>query len=195
MPTIASPNILVDPGYLFWAPGDTVVPTMVAAGSKFTDVWPAAWLPLGATEDGSELSFSTTVEPIRVAELFNPVQYAVTEQSSSIAFSLADYTLMNLKRAWNGIAPVTISGTGATLVSALDVPLPAEIVRCAIGWESLDGTMRMIAQRTINGGEIRSAFKKSPDKALIPCQFNFEIPTGGTRAFRFYAAGTARLGV
>lgn len=195
MPTTASPYILTDPGYLFWAPGDTVVPTMTAAGSKFTDTWPVAWINMGATEDGSELSFSTEVEPIRVAELFNPVQYAVTEQSASIAFSLADYTLFNLKRAWNGIAPTTVSGTGATLISKLSPPQPSEIVRCAIGWESLDGTLRLIARRAINGGEIKSAFKKAPDKALIPCEFNFEIPAGATTAFDIYAAGTARLGV
>jgi hypothetical protein len=195
VPTTATPFIMSDPGYLFWAPGDTVVPTMTAAASKFTDAWPVAWINLGATEEGSELSFSTSVEPIRVAEIFNPINYSVVEQSSSMSFSLADYTLKNLQRAWNGIAPVTVSGTGATLVSALDPPLPSEIVRCAIGWESLDGTMRMIAQRTINGSEITSAFRRAPDKALIPCQFQFEIPTGGTRPFRFYAAGTARLGV
>lgn len=195
MPTTATPLIMTDPGYLFWAPAGTATPTMTAAGSKFTDAWPVAWINMGATEDGSELSFSTSVEPIRVAELFNPVAYSVTEQSSSMSFSLADYTLYSLKRAWNGVAPTTVSGSTTTLISKLSPPTPAQIVRCAIGWESLDGTLRMVAPQTINGSEINSAFKKAPDNALIPCQFNFEIAAGNTTPFDIYAAGTARLGV
>lgn len=195
MPSTATPLILSDPGFLFWAPGGTVIPTMVAAASKFTDAWPVAWINMGATEEGSTFTFSTTVEPITVAEILNPISYPVTGQASKIAFSLADFTLKSLQRAWNGVAPTTVSGTGATLVSKLSPPTPAQIVRAAIGWESLDGTLRMIGQQAINGAEIASAFQRAPNNAVIPCEFNFEIMVGNTTGFDFYAAGTGRLGV
>lgn len=195
MPTTATPLILTDPGYLFWAPGATAIPTMTAAASKFSDVWPGAWINMGGTEEGSTFTFATTVEPVSVAEILNPISYPVTGQASKIAFSLADFTLKNLQRAWNGVAPTTVSGTGATLVSKLSPPTPAQIVRAAIGWESLDGTLRMIGQQAINGAEIESAFQRAPNKALIPCEFNFEIMVGNTTPFDFYAAGTGRLGV
>lgn len=193
MPTIATPNILTDPGYLFWAPLLTAEPTNTVAGSKFTDSWAAAWVPLGATEEGSSLAWSQTVEPTRVAELFDPVRYSVTEQGGRIAFSLSDWTLNNLKRAMNGGAVTVVSGTGATTLAKYEPPEPSEIVRCMIGWESLDSTVRLIARQCINAAEIESAFRKAPDKALLPCEFNFERPSGA-KSFTVYSAGTARQG-
>jgi hypothetical protein len=44
----------------------------------FTDTVPVAWLPLGATSDGSTFSYSTTVEAINVAEFFDPIKYSTT---------------------------------------------------------------------------------------------------------------------
>lgn len=192
MPTTPTPNILSDPGFLFWAPLATALPTHTVAGSVFTDTWPAAWINLGATEDGSTLAFSTSVEPIRVAELFHPVKYATTEQAASLAFSLADYTANNLKRAWNG-GTLTTTGTGATTLTKLSPPDPSQVVRCMIGWESLDATVRLVAYQTINGAEITSAFQRAPAKALIPTQFSFEKPAA-TPPFDVWFAGTARLG-
>lgn len=193
MPTINTPNILSDPGYLFGAPLLTAEPTNTVASSKFTDAWPVAWIGLGPTEDGSTFSWQSTVEPIRVAELFDPVKYATTEQSGSIAFSLADWTLSNLKRALNGgmgsLSPV--SGTGATQLNKYEPPEPSEIVRIMIGWESLDGTVRLIARQCLNGGAVQSAFKKAPDKALIPFNLSLERPAAA-KSFVVYSAGTAR---
>ena len=62
-----------------------------------------------------------------------------------------------------------------------------------LGWESLDSTLRVICYQTLQGGEVASAFKKAPALALIPCTFNFEIPTSGI-PFKMFAAGTARAG-
>jgi hypothetical protein len=64
MPSTATPNILKDPGYLFWAPLGSSEPTNTVLGSVFTDSWPVAWINLGATRDGSEFNYSTAVEAI-----------------------------------------------------------------------------------------------------------------------------------
>jgi hypothetical protein len=198
--TTATPLLLTDPGFLFAAPLGTALPAAgvggTVAGSVFTDAWPAAWVNLGGTEDGSEFSFSTSVEPIRVAEIFNPVQYAVTEQATSLAFSLASFTAHNLRRAMNvGTGNLTtVSGAAATLLSKLTPPAPNQIVRSMIGWESLDATTRLFGYQVINGGEIKSAFKKAPDKALIPFELNFEVPVSPTVPFDVFIAGVARLG-
>jgi hypothetical protein len=101
-PSSVAANVLTDPGYLWMAPLGTAEPTPTVAGSKFTDVIPAAWLPLGATTEGSTFSYSTTVEAIRVAEYFDPIKYSTTERNGSIAFNLANWTLSNYKRALNG---------------------------------------------------------------------------------------------
>lgn len=190
---VTTPNILTSPGYLFIAPLASTVPANTVVGSVFSDAWPAAWLPLGATEDGSEFSYSTTVEPITPAEFFDPVRYYTTARSGSIAFNLMDWTLSNYRRALNGgmAALTATSGTGATALYTVEPVTPGSEVRCMIGWESLDNTVRLVAYQTIQGGEVQSAFKKPPAAAVIPCTFNMEVPTSGV-PFSIWGAGATR---
>ena len=190
---VAPPSILHDAGYLFIAPLLTALPTNTVAGSIFTDSWPAAWLPLGATAEGSEFKYSTEIEPIVVAEFFDPIRYATTARAGSIAFNLASLTLTNYRRALNGgtAALVPTSGVTATSLFTLSPPVPGAEVRCMIGWESLDNTMRLVGHQTIQGGEIASSFKKAPDYATIPCTFNFEVPATGL-PWTMNTAGVAR---
>ncbi len=190
---VVTPNILTDPGYLFIAPLASTLPTNTVAGSVFTDAWPAAWLPFGATEDGSQLAYNVGVEPVEVAEFFDPIAYRTTSRAASFAFNLANWGLTNYRRAMNGgvaaLAPT--SGTGATALYTLTPPVPGTEVRCMIGWESLDNTARLVCHQTLQGGEITTAFKKAPDLALIPCTFNLEVPSSGL-PFTMYGAGASR---
>lgn len=190
---VASPSILTDAGYLFIAPLGTAVPTNTVAGSVFTDAWPVAWLPFGATTEGSTFNYSTSVEPITVAEFFDPVRYATTERMGNIAFNLASWTLSNYRRALNGgVAALTpTSGTGATALYNVSPPNPGSEVRAMIGWESLDNTVRLVCYQTIQGGEISTAFQKAPDVAAIPCTYNLEIPSTG-KPFDIWGAGATR---
>lgn len=190
MPTTAVPNVLTDPGFLFWAPLATAVPANTATASKFTDAWPVAWISLGATEDGSEFNYETRVEAVTVAEFFDPIKWATTERSGSFAFNLADYTLANFKRAMNG-GTVTTTGTTGTEVNKYTPTTPGQEIRAMIGWESLDATVRIVAYQTINGGTIKSAFKKAPSTAIIPCQFNFEVPSAG-QPFEMWGTSTRK---
>lgn len=194
MPTTAAPAVLNDAGYLFIAPLATAEPTNTVAGSKFTDAWPAAWLSLGATEDGSTFAYQTNVEAVSVAEFFDPIKWATTSRQGSFAFNLANYTLQNWSRALNlgagsatGLTPV--SGTGATALYSLTPPSPGAELRVMLGWESLDNTLRTICYQCINGENIASAYKKAPDKAVIPCTFNFEVPSSGV-PFKMYGTQT-----
>lgn len=190
----ATPLVLTDPGYLFWAPLLSTEPTHAAAGSTYdADAWPVAWIPLGATEDGSKVSYETKIEPIKVAEFFDPIRWSTVERSGNIAFNLTNWTLNTVKRVFNGGTLATVSGTGATLSSSYVLPSPGQEVRAMIGWESLDHTVRLICYQTINGGTIEQAYRRAPSLAMLPCTFNFEVPTAG-QPIKYYAAGTARLG-
>jgi hypothetical protein len=195
MPTTATPLLLRDPGYLFWAPLASSLPANTVAGSKFTDAWPGAWLSLGATEEGSAFSYQINLEAISVAEFFDPIAWSTTERSGNFAFALADYTMKNLQRAFNGGTLQVLSGAGATQLTRLTPPAAGGEVRAMIGWESLDSTLRIICYQTINGGELKTEFKKAPAKGLIPCQFQFEVPSAGGQPFEIYGAGAARVGV
>lgn len=196
---VATPNVLVGPGYLFIAPVGTAVPdttsTSVVAGA-YTSTWAAPWLPLGATEEGTEFSYSTEVEGVEVAEFFDPIRYETVSREGSVTFNLADYTAANLRRALNGgiTPPTPTSGTGATASYTVAPPAPGTEVRAMIGWESLDNSVRWVAYRTIQGGEVNSSFAKAPDLALIPCTFNLEVPSDGI-PFRYFFAGSTRGGV
>jgi hypothetical protein len=178
---------------LWIAPLGTAEPTNTVTGSVFTDDPAAAWIPLGATEDGSSFSYETTVEAIRVAEFFDPVRYATTERNGSIAFNLASWTLSNYNRALNGgIAALTATtGTGATSLYTFEPPDPGNEVRSMILWESTDRTVRLLMRQCLQGGSVESAFKKAPDIAAIPCTFNLEVPTVG-KPFTFWGAGASR---
>lgn len=190
---VATPNILTDPGALYIAPLATSLPTNTVVGGVFTDAWSASWIPLGATEEGSEFAFAIDVEAIRVAELVAPVAYRTVEQSGSIGFALASYTASNLNRAFNGgIAAMTAtSGATTTALYTVEPPEAGSEVRAMIGWESLDRTVRLVARQTLQGGEITIGHKKAPDLALIPCTFNMEQPSA-SKMFSIYTAGSAR---
>lgn len=187
-----TPTVLTDPGFLFLAPLGSTVPTGTVVGSVFTDAWDVAWINLGATEDGSEFSYDSKVEAVYVAEFFDPIKYATTERSGKFAFNLANYTLANLKRAMNG-GTLTITGATTTTKGVFTPPAPGSEIRVMLGWESLDSTLRLICYQTLQGGTMTSAFKKAPDLAVIPCEFNFEVPASGN-PFSLMSAGVARTG-
>lgn len=192
-PEVTTPNVLTDPGFLWIAALGTTPPTNTVAGGVFTDVVDSAFIPLGPTAAGSRFSYSTTVEPIRVAELFDPVKWATTERNGSMAFNLADYTLSNYRRALNGgvaaLAPT--SGTGATALYTIEPPNPGTEVRAMILWESTDGTVRLLLRQCLQGGEIQSAFAKAPEIAVIPCEFRMEKPAT-LQPWIMWAAGAER---
>lgn len=190
-PTIAVPTILQDPGFLFWAPLATAEPTNTVAASAFSDLWSASWIMLGATEEGSAFSTQTTFEKTYVAEFLTAIRSGATERETSLSFALADWTLANFKKVNNGGAATVVSGTGATALNKYEEPDLGDEVRCMLGWESLDGTVRLIARQCINTGAIESANRKAPDKALLAAQFDFEQPVGA-KPYTFYTAGTAR---
>lgn len=193
-PAVAVPNILTDPGFLWIAPLGTTEPTNTVTAGVFADTVAAAWLPLGATTEGSTFAYSTTVEPITVAEFFDPIKYSTTSRSGSIAFNLADWTLSNYRRALNGgIAALTPSGSAGSELTTLEPPDPGDEVRAMLLWESTDSTVRIIIRQAIQGGEISTAFQKAPTIAAIPCTFNLEVPTSGAKPFTIWGAGTDRV--
>lgn len=193
-PTVSTPAVLTNPGFLWLAPLGTTEPTNTVTAGVFSDTVAAAWLPLGATQEGSEFTYSTTVEPIRVAELFDPVMFATTERSGSMAFTLADWTLSNYRRALNGgIAALTPTGAAGSELTELEPPDPGSEVRSMLLWESTDSTVRILLRQCLQGGEIQSSFKKAPDTAGIPCTFNMEAPADGSKPFVIWGAGLTRV--
>lgn len=187
----ATPTLLTDPGFLFWAPLGSSAPTNTVTGSAFTDSWPVAWINLGATEAGNTIGYQLQVQPRSAAEFLDPIQQATVSRDGSIAFNLINWTLTNVKKVMNGGSLTVVSGTGATQLNTYTPPTPGAEVRCMIGWESLDATVRFIAYQTINATQINVANAKAPAFATLPTQFHFEVPSSGI-PFQFWSAGTTR---
>ncbi len=190
---VATPLLATDPGFLFWAPFGTAAPVHAVVGSVFSDVWPAAFVRLGATEEGHAFNWQTSFEPVEVAELLDPVKYITTGRTGSIAFALSDFHMSNMKRALNG-GTVTTTGTTTTTMSKYTPAAQGAETRCVIGWESQDGTERLIAFQTINTGQVSITRRKGADNASIPVEFQLEAPASGF-PFEYVTAGVARLGL
>lgn len=190
---VATPNILIGPGTLYAAPLLTAEPTNTVVGSVFTDAWAVAWIPVGATDDGTEIKISTKIEAVNVAEIFDPIQWVTTSREAAVSFALADVTVSNLKRLMNGGTVTTVSGTGATTLTSFTPPTPGSEVRLMLGWESTDKTVRFIAYQAFQGGDITLGMKKAPKNTTLPGDFKLEVPAAGN-PFKFYTAGTVRVG-
>lgn len=190
-PATAVPNYLVGAGYLLAAPIGTAQPTPTVVGSVFTDTWPTGWVNLGATGDGVEFDSSISVEPIDFAEFTDHVAYVTTARDSSVKFSLGNIVASNLQIVFNG-GTLTTTGSTTTTLNVFTPPVPGSEVRRMLGWESLDHTVRVVVPQAINSGDITVAFKKAPDKALLPCEFKCELYTGLTYPFKWMTAGAAR---
>lgn len=192
----ATPMLIREPGFLFSALLLSTEPLHAALASTYdADVWPVAWVPWGPTAEGSVFGYNTTVEPIRVAELFDPVDYSITETGATLAFAVTNFTLLNMARLMNAPSSLvtTVSGTGATLSSKVEPPDQEQIISRMIGWESLDHTMRFVGRSAINSGEMQINLAKG-GAASMASTWMFKRPAAG-KAFTFYGAGTARLGV
>lgn len=192
MPAVDVPidAIATGPGYLYWAPLGSTLPTHTVAGSVFTDVWPGAWELFGATDEGSEWSYGVDTDVIEVAEQLDPVAVVPTGRTISMNFALAQVNMTNLKRLTNG-GTITVTGSGATQLNAFTPPELGSEVRCMIGWESTDGTERLIGYQCFQSGEITPARRKGAEKATLSAEFTFEKPAGSP-PFGYWTAGSKR---
>lgn len=193
-PALATPVLLTDPGFLYWAPLASALPAMTVVGSKFSVSWSTPWVPLGATDAGTDFETNTNIQAVSVAEILDPVAYRATDRTSTISFALASVTASMLSKAFNGATLTTTYGTpsdATTESTKIDpVPLGSE-VRAMIGWESLDSTVRLVGYQCINGGSVKLSMNKAPAKATIPWALNLEVPSAGV-PWNIWTAGGNR---
>lgn len=192
MPAVTVPidAISLGPGYLYYAPVLSTLPSNTVVGSKFTDTWPGAWLLFGATADGSEFDYKPATDDVEVAEYYDPVAVVSTGREISITFELAQVHATNFKRALNG-GTITTTGSGSTLLSEFSPPDVGAEVRCMIGWEANNADERLIMFQSFQTGDIKTSRKKGANNATIPVEYRAEKPSG-LPPFKYWTAGTVR---
>lgn len=182
-------------GYLYKAPLGTAAPVNTVAGSKFTDAWPAAWIPVGITREGHEFSYQINTDTVEAAEYLDPLKIVSTGRSIGVAFEMMQLHLGNIKTAINAGTGTTTatSGTGATALTTLTPPVVGQEVRIALGWESEDATERWLWYQCFQTGQITIGRHKGAANAGIPVEFGVEQPSTGS-PFAAFTAGTVRVG-
>ena len=188
--TVAKTPIARDPGYLYYGALGSGLPANTVAGSVFTDAWPGGWSPWGVTRDGSEFQYSVTTDVIEAAEYFDPLVIVTTGRAAQVAFETIILSATVMKRALNG-GTVTTSGSGATLLTTVTPPAAGAEVRSMVGWESQDGTERLVMEQAFQAGTITIGRKKGSTNAGVTVEFHAELPASGF-PFQYFTAGAAR---
>lgn len=184
--------LLKGPGILYWAPLATAEPIHTPANSKFpTAAWGGSWAPLGSTDAGSQWADSLNTDNIAVAESVYPQMIVGTERSSTWTVALAEWSKTNLTRALNG-GTVTVTGTTTTTLTQIDPPDVGQEVRCMVGWQSEDDTVRIVARQCLQTGDISAQFRKGANNATIAIVWRLEKPSAGGAPYSVYLAGQTR---
>ena len=108
---VPSDALALGPGYLYWAPLASSLPSNTVAGPCSPTRGPARGSPSASPTTGHEFSSSIKVDPVEVEEALEPVKWVTTGRETGIAFALAQIHATNMKRAING-GTITVTGSG-----------------------------------------------------------------------------------
>lgn len=170
------------PGKLHIAPIGTTEPTTAVAA------WPAGWVALGYTDEGSAFNYEVSTDNVEVAEELDILARVVTGRDASVEFALAEITKKNLSIAFNG---GLIVGDG--LVWEFEPPDLGNEVRVMLGWDAAPAVasndLRIIFRRCLQGGSIGLENRKGATKSTISANFQLEKPTTGAKILKILGSG------
>lgn len=178
------------PGKLYIAPLDdgAAVPTPTPEPGNEKDVWPAGWVPLGYTDEGSVFNYEISMDNVEVAEELDPIARVTTGRDASIEFALAEITYKNLTLAFNGGIVV-----GDGLAWEFEPPELGKETRVMVGWDAYndpaDNDLRMIFRRCLQGGSIGMENRKGTTKSVISASFQLEKPHDNKPLLVIYGSG------
>jgi hypothetical protein len=133
--------------------------------------WPAGWVDLGYTDDGTEVGIETSFEDVPVAEELDPVAILPTNRNLSVVFALAEITASNLKRVLNGGTITAASGC-----VYYDPVILGQEQYVMLGWEATDASERWVWRKCIQTGKVTIPRKKAPAKATLTTEFRAVKP-------------------
>jgi hypothetical protein len=171
----------IGPGYLYIAALGSTEP----ANTLPLPSWPAAWYPLGYTEDGSSFAYEVTSEPVEVAEELERVFTIITGRNQTVSFQLAEPTQYNLRAVLNGGASFIADPTTGQAVKFEPPDLGSE-VRVMLGFDSESKLDRYIWRQCFSTGSVEMQRRKGAQKTLIPAEFTVEKPDSGLKSWVRY---------
>lgn len=189
----AVPLLNRGPGLLYRAPLATALPTNSVVGGVFTDSWPVAWVPLGATEEGTEATYELDSEDIEAAEFLDPLAVVTTKRTVEVSFGLVSFTKSTLVAAYNaGSSAVATSGATTTLLTTITPPGIGDETNCMIGFESEDATYRAVYYNCRQVSNATKQFRKGADKTVVPFTYRCLADSTLGIPFKEFLAGASR---
>ena len=138
-PTVTSANVLVGSARLLVAVLGTALPTVTPATGALT--WVEAWKEVGATEKGTDISYTPSVGDIKVDESPAPIGKILTTEKAIISATLAEATLTNLQRAISASTLTTVVA-GSAVAGTTEVDVGSGLLTyCMVGLEGI-GSVR-----------------------------------------------------
>lgn len=135
-------------------PGDTGTPA-IRLSAPFTEV--------GYTEDGVTVTYTPTVNPIRVEEETFPIDFALDEESAEVTCNMAESSLFNMDKAMAGsLLSGSILKLGAGTLKKLTLQVH--------GTNPAGETRSILIPSCVATGAVGMPYKKG-EKTVVPVTF------------------------
>ncbi len=173
----------------FGKPGKLYIAALgTAEPADETTAWPAGWVPLGYTDEGSAINYEISTDNVEVAEELDVVARVTTGRDASVEVALAELTKRNLGIAFNG---GIIPGDGNAWT--FEPPDLGDETRVMLGWDAspdpLNNDLRFVFRQCLQGGSLGLENRKGATKSTISANFQLEKPASGLKLLKIYGGG------
>ena len=204
-------------GTIYMAPLATAVPTLTVVAGKFTQAF-TGWYAVGGTSAGLTLTRNPATSDFNVAESFYPQHILQTGDDMQGSFTIDQINKQNLAFAMNAASAATLagaasgsasgaqgnfsnSGTGASRVTAFNLPAIGSQVDCMLAWQSQDDDEVVFMYEVTQVASVAPNMNKGPQAQELLMQLRCVLPAtnpdlnvGATstqvQPWRWYFAGT-----
>lgn len=128
------------------------------------------WVDVGATKTGITITRNNTEETFDVDQILGDIDSRPVSYEQTVATALAEVTLENFQRAWEG-GPISVSGPEISM--GVGEPPVYTRRRLAIIFQKANGKLRMHAFRKVqrSAQESAIAYNKTGEQQSLPVTF------------------------
>lgn len=172
MPTPTLTNVLVGGATLYTAPSSTAMPALtVALGGTWT-----SWTYVGGTDSGVQFGIAKNTQDRMIDEQSTPVGVDVISTDVTVAVTLAEDTIENIKlSAGSGSLAVNAGDTPPNKVFTLDDPLN----QFAVGFEGVNSfglARRVYIPIAVISGQVLVPYQRVASKRIYAVTFRAICP-------------------
>lgn len=170
--SVTATNLTMGPGTLYTAPFGTAEPADTAVATA-PDV---AWVDVGGTKDGVELTVAQEYTELEVDQIVDMVGRRLTKREFMLKTNLAEPTLANLAVAMNG-GTTAAGGTGATAFSSIEPAYATSATQPTYKALIFDGyapnskQRRVVVRRALSTDDVEFAYSKE-DQTVFSVTFS-----------------------